>query len=674
MSKLSVSSAAVAVLILASCQAEPVDQAAPVATSGEESRVETGLPAPALMSALEGLPVDKPDRTVVSLRTSSFPEESYFAAIAGPDAPVAVPVQARRQVVLQLRPETSAEDIQSLLETYGLAPVQTLPQIGVLVVGVPNERVENAGLALEEVAGIQSLELNELVDELAKDPRILVATPNSVLSPFVMHGSVSPVDVAPPSASLQAERQDWGIDDARIDDAWPLINGPMAVGVIDVGFGRHDDLDMREGFSVPPLLHNHGTHVAGIMCAKHNNGWVRGALPGCTVFYSPGHELLDSLDPVEGTDVVAWSALLSEYLATVLEFMDANPAIGVINLSLGYNWLPNFNQDPRSNRTIRNIVRSQGRIYKTLLEHAALKDVALVSAAGNDSMTLPTPLEAQWASPFNYGADLMLRDRGWSNGLVVEAHDRAGRRASFSNAAGHISCPGVGIVSTLASPQNGIGTMSGTSMASPYCAAGLAALRAVLPGLGLQEAMRCIRESPVSSGNVPRLDLAHAIDSCRASAVVLGGLADGYDSQKMPSLAGRGADPCAYSHSRSFAVSAVYDQGDGQGPEFADAAARQEIADYAAQLVASGCRAPVMIVTRLTYNSQFRPAYDFALGVTSVLRQAGYPGESLIVEWPATRPGAPGPNFDDHVVVMVGDSAIRGALQTSLDAASAAGT
>lgn len=621
------------------------------------------LPSPDLQKALAGLELRARDRSLVSVKMSAFPAESLFAGVATPDKPLPVPIQARRQVILQLKPSVSADELASLLGDFMLQPVQSIPELGIVVVQERSVAVAaEASVTVPSVADIEKLDVSSLIDRLRRDPRVLSAAPDSVLSPLTLKASVIPTPDHNPAST--GEQQDWGIDDAEISGVWPRLTKPLSVGVIDVGFGEHADLVLKKGLSPAVRTADHGTHVSGILCAQHNNIGVRGALKGCTVVYSASQNILQRNDPVEGDDVVGWSAFFSEYLVTVLDFMRNNPDVKVINLSLGYNWLPNFSKDPRNEREVRDLVRNQGLMYYALLRYAADQQIALVTAAGNDSTSLATPLEARWASPFNFGSNLMMQNDGWTNGLVVEAHDAEGRRADFSNVGGDISCPGVDVLSTVAAPPNALGTASGTSMASPYCAAGLMALRTVLPDIDLPTAMRCIRKSKKFSGSVPRLDLQYAIENCSAKD------AGNYVDDRMQALqrwaeflAGDSAPMhdaatqagCRYSMRREFLVSTVVDLGDGQGPEFADPNVLREVRNYASSLIASGCTEPLFVVMRLSLTPDARRKYDSALAIMSEINKAKYPGAVVLVEWPLFGDVNDLAPMDNRVVVMVSD-------------------
>jgi subtilisin family serine protease len=105
--------------------------------------------------------------------------------------------------------------------------------------------------------------------------------------------------------------------------------------------------------------------------------------------------------------------------------------------------------------------------------------------------------------------------------VIVEAHDPDGKRAPFSNTGGNLSCPGVNILSTVAfdtarnPSKSAYGEMSGTSMASPYCAAGHVLFRLVRPGYSGEEAVECMLKSSVkSSSGVPMLRLQEAVNAC----------------------------------------------------------------------------------------------------------------------------------------------------------------
>ncbi|MEZ4281603.1 MAG: hypothetical protein R3F21_18510 [Myxococcota bacterium] len=317
--------AIIVVLIFAGsgCQLENGGAGSEAPNDGEPKRTDGSdslLPTSDLQEALAGLDLVARDRSVVSVEMTAFPAESLFAGVATADKPIRIPIQARRQVMLQLRPTVTADSLSSILRDFDLEPVQSMPELGIVIA---QERdmtaAAEASVTLPDATDFNKLEVSDLIDRLRSDPRILSAAPDSILSPLVLKAAAIPTPDL--NAGAVGEQQDWGINDARISDVWPMLSKPLSVGVIDVGIGEHADLVLRNGLTASVRKADHGTHVSGIMCAQHNTIGVRGALKNCTVVYSSSQNILQRTDPVEGNDIVGWSAFFSEYLATTLDFM-----------------------------------------------------------------------------------------------------------------------------------------------------------------------------------------------------------------------------------------------------------------------------------------------------------------------------------------------------------------
>lgn len=447
----------------------------------------------------------------------SLPSDSWYSTRISANGTLTQSLRSANELLILLNPILTGPEIEAALREHNLVLINAAPQIGSITVDASGRlgiaAVPYAASSVEEVS---ESTLSKLAQELAKDSRFVAVTPNAIVSPFGIKSAIDPIPVEP-SPESTTEKADWGIVDGKFEKYWASTTKPFVIGVIDVGFAEHEDLATRDGLRIWIPSANHGNHVAGIMCAKHNGIGTKGALKDCITVISAGQFLLTGENEPKGSGVSLFKTKFSEYLATVLEFMEANEDVKIINISLGYNWMPNFGIDPRvpGATEIRNEVMGQGRFFAAVLAYAKMRDVALVSAAGNDSSTLTEPLEARWASPFNFGALLVEDKDGWTNGLIVEAHDSSHARADFSNDGGHISCPGVDVLSLLATSKNAYGKMSGTSMASPYCAAGLAVLRTMRPDLDLRQAIDCLRSSPDKIGNVPRINLEYSISKCR---------------------------------------------------------------------------------------------------------------------------------------------------------------
>lgn len=212
--------------------------------------------------------------------------------------------------------------------------------------------------------------------------------------------------------------------------AWQHARGAgVRVAVVDSGVGPHADLsviggkDFTGGDGLWVDHFGHGTHVAGICCARGDNG-----LGGVGI--APLAEVLSArvLDDRGTGDLDAIAAGI---------VWAADNGARIINLSLG---------GPSGTRALSEA-----------LAYAVRRGALPVCAAGNDGST-----RNQYPAAF---ADC----------LSVGASTRADAPAGFTNRAPtvDISAPGDGILSTCRG--DGHCVMSGTSMAAPVVA-GVAAL------------------------------------------------------------------------------------------------------------------------------------------------------------------------------------------------------
>src|SRR4029077_13813728 len=314
---------------------------------------------------------------------------------------------------------------------------------------------------------------------------------------------------------------DWGVANIEADRLWglPGAQDGALFGVMDVGFARHEALTFLE---LPKSIEtdDHGNHVAGIACGKPANGrGVHGVLPNCFVRAHAADVFFKS---VEGGQVARFFVTFSQVLTTLNRFVDQYDDLKVINVSMGYNWKSNFgiNPDLPDSSQWRSLVESQGTFLVAALELAEERGKVVFSAAGNDSFGLANPIKAKYASPFNWAA-ITARDKGIRSGIIVEAHGPLNKRAAFSNAGGHMSCPGVDVLSAVAHDATGkistseYGKMSGTSMASPYCAAAHVLLGLVRPQYSGNEITDCLLASTEKSDTgAPIPQLTQALQKC----------------------------------------------------------------------------------------------------------------------------------------------------------------
>jgi thermitase len=242
----------------------------------------------------------------------------------------------------------------------------------------------------------------------------------------------------------------YGLDKIDAPEGWDLAGlasfpgtGGAKVGIVDTGIrATHQDLsgkvsDCAQAYSPIPILaptlregscnddNGHGTHVAGTIAAKANNGvGVTGV-----AFNSP-LAICKALGGPLGSGSTTGVANCITYLA--------DKGAKVISMSLGGG----------ASATLEDAV-----------EYAVAKDALVIAAAGNDG-----------DATLNYPA-------AYPDVVSVAATDQNDARADFSNANAdvEVAAPGVDVLSTYNASDSSYDTLSGTSMATPHVA-GVAAI------------------------------------------------------------------------------------------------------------------------------------------------------------------------------------------------------
>ncbi|TLS53851.1 hypothetical protein FE782_00375 [Paenibacillus antri] len=331
--------------------------------------------------------------------------------------------------------------------------------------------------------------MESLLAELNKDPRVAYAEPNYRLTSQSMFEKLTPTDgkygeqwafdwdqLAPAAAwetglwrlfqeAANGEDNEYDLNGNgyldEADDIPGLVASEAAeviVAVVDTGVAAaHEDLDGKvlpgynaitdseaSGAAQDDSANGHGTHVAGIIAANVSNEWGDEEPQG--IAGVTGNFPIKIL-PVKALDAAGIGTVY--HIARGIEWA-ADHGAKVINLSLGAR-LPDFPQ------TLANAI-----------QYALDRGAVVIAAAGNGS---------GYVQDF-YPASLP--------GVVsVAASDPAHHPASFSNRGATITAPGVNIWSTL--PGNRYGELSGTSQAAAYASGTAALYRSVHPDVSVEK-------------------------------------------------------------------------------------------------------------------------------------------------------------------------------------------
>jgi thermitase len=311
--------------------------------------------------------------------------------------------------------------------------------------------------------------LGAKVVRVAGEPATVAAALNrSALVEYAEVNRILRVDAIPNDPSfgqlygLNNTGQTGGTPDADIDapEGWDAAGlgtfpatGGVKVGIVDTGIrATHEDLSGKvancaRSQGLVPVLggsiqenscaddNGHGSHVAGTIAAKANNG--RGV---AGVAFNSSLGICKALGGPLGAGATSDVANCITYLK--------DKGARVISMSLGGG----------DSTTLHNAVN-----YAWAGGNGAL----LVAAAGNDGN-----------ATLNYPA-------AYAEVVSVAATDHNDARASFSNANAdvEIAAPGVNILSSWNSSDTSYNTISGTSMATPHVSGVAAVIAGKTPSL-----------------------------------------------------------------------------------------------------------------------------------------------------------------------------------------------
>lgn len=236
----------------------------------------------------------------------------------------------------------------------------------------------------------------ETVKELKQDPDILYVENN------VSFTAADSTDfkVLSDGTDTSDNFEQWNLEPIQVKQAWKagLTGKNIKIAVIDSGISPHDDLSIAGGYSAVSYTssykddNGHGTHVAGIIGAKHNGYGIDGIAPEAQIY------AVKALDQNGSGD-----------LQSLLQGIDWSIANGmdIVNMSLG--------------------TTSDSKILHDAVNKAYEQGVLLVAASGNDGN----------GKPVNYPA-------AYSSVVAVSATNEKNQLASFSTTGDEVefSAPG----------------------------------------------------------------------------------------------------------------------------------------------------------------------------------------------------------------------------------------
>jgi len=466
-------------------------------------------------------PLDAPTDAVFAERR----DDGYVVISSEPKTKNAVPVIRRGSYLILLKPEATAEQVSALLQKYDLKINGGVKEAGILFLQPRTPRKVDGENLLQDETLLRLLANEDIVKEAALD----IAMGANALPRETGQFGFDP-DGNRHDWSWKASEGDgnWGHKIARLPPVWTImkraksLGRPLAtvsVGVVDDGFRDHEDLDLkgdRTFVDGRPCAtgSKHGNHVAGIIGAIHGN---ETGTDGIALTARLTAERV-SFSTLAGTDNI--ETAVSSFAADIITGVHARAAshtdTTVINVSMGYNWKFKEEDLPFDAEKFRQNVLALEKVVTPLMllyEGDKFDRMLIISAAGNDSR--PGSIEhAKNSSPVNRAALEPHNNAEPADGvIVVEASRRDDTRWVMSNAGGHLSAPGVKILSTSAETSDAYSVCDGTSMAAPFVSGVAALLFSYSPEAGREDVKTALISTAMNgpSGVAPRVDALEAI-------------------------------------------------------------------------------------------------------------------------------------------------------------------
>jgi Zn-dependent metalloprotease len=465
-----------------------------------------------------------------------------------------VPVAKPNSFVIQLSPEATEADIEALLKKYDLTITKMIAPLGVITVEQAAPQAQRqalpgpAGAAPQDSkAQLQSVLEPPLIRDLRAEKIVDGAFVNSTMEAKRLRkttGATVTIDdevFAWRWHAADSQDGNWGLKAIRLPPVWSILDRHRTanpdikrpkIAVIDSGFATHPMVSFASIENAKPRIYHtpgcgthHGMHVAGIIgAAPGDQPGIDGIIPDARIDAIAVDDAIVGDSGIVGVDE-GWQVhalLFDDVLAKTLDYVYDNLVtpdnLRVINISLGYNFVASNllgDDEPEDVPGLALHVMHQANLIR-LMASRVQDHVLFVVAAGNDSDDREKPIAAKWASPFAWaGTQDSATGESPPNILVVEAVDRDGLRAEFSNTGGHVAAPGVDIMSTLAADKLPFGVCSGTSQAAPHVAALAGILFELAPDKTPAEIAEILRKTATkpagADGQAPTVDALEAV-------------------------------------------------------------------------------------------------------------------------------------------------------------------
>lgn len=316
------------------------------------------------------------------------------------------------------------------------------------------------------------------------------------------------------------ETNKWSTELTHIDKAWKYkyLMKDINVGIIDSMFDiKHEDLKFQQVFNNPNnIVDSHGTHVAGILAAKHdNNIGIDGISPNCNL-YSFSMNNGTSLKNKELEQLMLLKFGLAELLIN---------GVKIINISMGNTDELQFaliNNDINAVEFNNNVIIQLEKFLKKFIEKGY--DLLIVQSAGNaslksyvrdekepfkyrysnstdnkDDIKYTNWLDTKYNGMFSNITDKDIKDRIIVVGAVSKPINGENHMLISSQIGKRIDilAPGSFIYSCI--PNNKYKRLSGTSMAAPFVAGTAAMVWGINPKLTGKEVKKIILEEANTS-------------------------------------------------------------------------------------------------------------------------------------------------------------------------------